>query len=335
MGGPLYSGNGRPGEARGNGWLLGGMTASTNPADYATPFQDRSQIMGAITPGLATTHTAQTVDPYGGQFRNSQIGQLQQLQGIASGQQQGAGELAAQRQTQNAMAGQQAMARMARGGNAGSAYAGAANNTAGIGLAGAGMAQQAAMGDQMNAQGLMAQVAGQGRGQDSQIQLANMDAQLRAAGMTDQARLGYLAQLTGMNAAQLQAQTQAMTAATQQPGMLGPLLSAGGQLGGAAMMASDERVKTEVEDARHEVDEMLDALLPKAYVYKDQSKHGVGRRVGIMAQDLERSKAGGHVVRDMGDGVKGLDVNKAISAALASSARLNERVRELERKKAG
>lgn len=95
-------------------------------------------------------------------------------------------------------------------------------------------------------------------------------------------------------------------------------------------MASDERLKKDVTDARSEIDAVLDALSPKSYSYKDE-KHGKGRRAGIMAQDLERSPAGKRVVEDRPDG-KMLDVNKALSLALASSARLNERVRKLEGK---
>lgn len=95
-------------------------------------------------------------------------------------------------------------------------------------------------------------------------------------------------------------------------------------------MASDERLKKDVTDARSEIDAVLDALSPKSYSYKDE-KHGKGRRAGIMAQDLERAPAGKRVVEERPDG-KMLDVNKALSLALASSARLNERVRKLEGK---
>ena len=316
--------------------LLGGLNASTNPADYKQNFAHQGQIMDAITPGMQTNRVAPQVG-MDNPFRNAQIGQLGQLQGIASGQMKGAGELAAERQTQNALAGQQAMARMARGGNAGLQMAHAANNAANIGLAGSGMAQQSAMQDQTNAQGMLTQAAAQGRGQDVNVQLANMDAQLKQMGMDDATRLAYLQQLTGMDAAQLTAGIQAMSAATSQQGILGPLIGAGAQVGGAALMpgavASDERLKEDISDAGDEVDSMLDNLLPKAYVYKDQSKYGVGRRAGIMVQDLEKSKAGSALVVDLPDSdYKGFDINKALSAALASSARLNQRVRELERK---
>lgn len=95
-------------------------------------------------------------------------------------------------------------------------------------------------------------------------------------------------------------------------------------------MASDERLKKGIRDAGREVDAVLDALAPRSYSYKDE-KFGKGRRAGIMAQDLERSEAGKRVVEERPEG-KMLDVNKALSLALASSARLNERVRKLEGK---
>lgn len=309
--------------------FLGGIGKSTNPADYKTPFAHQSQIDAEIKKGLATDRTAPQVGMQN-DFRNAQMQQLGQLQGLASGTQRTAGELAAMRAAQQASAQQQAMARMARGGDAVLAQRRAAEQTAGIGSNAAGQAQRAALEGQMAAQGLLTQAAGQGRGQDMQIQLANMDAQLKQMGMDDATRLAYLAQLTGMDAAQLQAQIAAMGAATQQTGLLGPLLSAGGQVGAAAAMKSDERLKTDVADAGTDVDEMLDALIAKRYRYKDE-KYGKGERVGIMAQHLERSRAGRHIVTDAVDG-KELDVNKAVSAALAAAARLNERVRKLEAK---
>lgn len=292
-------------------------------------YQDREKIMNVVTQGLGTNHVAPTVD-VGGPFRQAQLGQIGQLQQVAGGQAMGAGQMAAQRGMNSALAAQQAQARMARGPGAGFAALGAARNAGAIGLSGAGQMAQAGLADQANAQGMLTNALGQARGQDSQIQLANMDAQLRAMGMNDQARLGYLSQLTGMDQGQIMAQMAAFQAAQQNQGMIGGLISAGGQIGSALALHSDENLKDDITDAGDEVDAMLDALMPKAYVYKD-SKHGEGRRVGIMAQDLERSEAGKRVVYEATDG-KALDINKAISAALASSARLNQRVRELEKK---
>lgn len=191
-----------------------------------SPLRHEDIIMGAINPGLQTNHQAPTVG-LDGYFRSGQQQLVGQLQGIASGAQQGAGEMAARRQAANAAAQQQAMARMARGGNAALAQRNAANNTAGIGLAGAGMAQQAALQDQASAQGLLSNTLGQGRGADMQTQIANVDAQLRAMGMNDQARLGYLSQLTGIDQSILAAETERYKADAAKPsgGLLGSILS--------------------------------------------------------------------------------------------------------------
>lgn len=303
-------------------WLFGGSTPET------TQYQDRNQLLTGYNQGMAPGGIAQQRAPQlamgADPFRAAQLQQLQQLQGVASGQQQGAGELAAQRQYANAMAAQQAQARMARGGNAALAYRNAANNSAALGSSAAGAGQQAAMGDQMNAQGLLANVGAQGRGSDINVSNANAGYQAQTQGQNAQNYLGLMNGLGGMDANQLGAQQNA----AQNHGFLGPLLSAGGQVAGAALM-SDERLKTNVTDGGRGIDEMLDALRgPVSWDYKDP-KHGKGRWDGVMAQDLEGSEAGRRIVMETPDG-KALDVNKALSAALASSARLNERVRDLE-----
>lgn len=305
------------------------------PADYAPgqqhltgQFNMGGLINQGLLEGFGQSHTApqQALDS---PFRAGQMQQMQQLRGIASGQQMGAGELGAQRQVQNALASQQAMARMGHGQNAALASRNAMRNSAGISLAGAGMGQQAALQDQMGAQGLLTNAMGQGRGQDNQVQLANMDAQLRAMGMNDANRISYMNQMIQMQQG-ASARSDAASAATDARNAA--ILSAGGQLMGYAALASDERVKTDVEDADGDIDEMLDKLVAKNYRYKD-SKHGAGPRAGIMAQDMEASRAGARVVRDIG-GVKHLDVNAALSASLASVARLNARLRKLEKPKA-
>lgn len=217
-------------------FFLGGMGASTNPSSYHTPLAHQGQAMGAITPAL---NGAQGRPPplanagQSNQWRNMQMQQAQQLQGIASGQQQGAGELAVNRSVQQALSGQQAMAHMRGGGGMGGLAA--SRNSAGIGLAGAGQAQQAGLQDQSNAQGLLANVLGQGRGQDQSMSLANLQATLQQSGMNDQYQLQMLQQLTGMDATTLQAQLAAMQTANSKPGLLGSLLSAGGQVLGATL----------------------------------------------------------------------------------------------------
>lgn len=188
------------------------------------------------------------------QARTGQMGLANQLQGVMSGQQAGAGELAAQRQAQRQMAAQQAAARMSRG--AGGAYAGlgAARNMGDIGAAAAGQAQLGAMQDQQQAQGLYSQLMGQTRGQDLQFAgqnadlmqqrnlqnagwqqqtgLANQDASLRMTGMNDAATQGYLQQMGLMNQNEMQARFNAQQASHgRQGGFVGSLLGAGAQVG--------------------------------------------------------------------------------------------------------
>ena len=297
------------------------MGKSTNPSDYAVTNPQQGAINGMLGQSAAQVDPTQQAA-----FRQMQLAQATQLQGIANGTQQGAGELAAQRQVQNAIQAQQGLAHMARGGqNAALAFRGAANNAAGIGLQGAGQAQQAALQDQQAAQGQLSNVLGQGRGQDIGLGTTNAQLQQNQYGQN-------LNALTGLNAQQLQAQGNAMNAALGQPGIAGGLLQTAGTVGAAAITKSDERLKTDIRDASGDIDEMLDKLAAKSYRYKNETRDGAGGRAGIMAQDLEKSEAGRALVVDLPDdpGMKGFDVSKAVSAALAASARLNERMRKLE-----
>ena len=109
----------------------------------------------------------------------------------------------------------------------------------------------------------------------------------------------------------------------------GATIGAIGSMAGMAMM-SDERNKTDIVDGDGHAKAFLDALVAKNYSYKDE-KWGAGPRMGIMAQDAEKSALGKSFVMDTKNG-KMLDVNKALSAALASMAYLNKRVNSIERK---
>lgn len=293
------------------------------------------------------------------QFRNMQTEMAKRLAGQASGAVAGPGQMAAKDAVSRAIASQQAMANMARGGNSMQASRAAARNAADIGVAGAGQMAQASLQDRAMAEQQLAGVLQGGRAADiglaegqaqlgQQMNLANlsaenqrifqqaqldqagslaeMDAKLRTMGMNDQARLAYLSQLAGIDQAQLAAELQAQQNRNQ---MLGGLIQTGAQIG---MMASDERVKTDVMDGGKEVDQMLDFVRAYTGKYLDPKKHGEGTHAWVMAQDLERSPLGREMVVAAADGTKMVDVRKAVSAALASAARLNERVRALEGK---
>lgn len=342
---------------------LGGNTAQAPSTNY----KDQTQIQNTINSGISGVDNRQAPQAGGtqlapsaqidqsqqGQFRNMQMDQAGRLSAIANGQQMGPGEMAAKRAAQQAYAQQVGMANMQRGGGAPGAGLAAARNQVTIAGNAAGQGAQAALSDQQSANAQLTNALNAGRGtdvglatsqaglnqqtnmqqgqMDQSTKLANLDAQLRQSGMNDQARIAYLQQLTGMDANQLNASLQLYGIQKGSTGLLPGLVSQAGQTAGAmASMASDERLKKDVTDARSEIDEMLDALSPKSYDYKDE-KFGKGRRAGIMAQDMLKSTAGRRIVEEHPEG-KMLDVNKALSAALASSARLNERVRALEGK---
>ena len=260
------------------GWFSGGEDDEEKKRAQA----ERDRISGMIDQGLekygdraapqangvrvgdvAQGSAAQINQGRYGDWRGQQLALAQQLGRVSTGQQQGAGEMAVQRQIQQGLAGQQAMARSARGGNAALAMRGAAANSAGIGLAGAGEAQGAALQDQAAARAQLAGVLGQGAGQDigiaqgnaqlkQQMNLANLDAKnqqifqqagldqstslanlqarLQTMGMNDAMIQSYMGQLLNLNGAQVQ---QAIAAEANQQALTGGLLSAAGTIGAA------------------------------------------------------------------------------------------------------
>lgn len=203
-----------------------------------------------------------------GDWRTRELALADRITGVANGSQLGAGEMAVRREGNRAVAQQQAAARAARGGGAALAARGAALNSANIGLNVAGQAGQARSQDQQIANQTLAGVLGQGRGADiglatsqaglqQQTSLANMDARnqqvfqqaglnqatslanmqarLSTMGMNDQAALAYMAQLYGIDAAEMQArlQQEQLRVAGTSKGTFGDLLQAGGTLGAA------------------------------------------------------------------------------------------------------
>lgn len=198
-------------------------------------YQDRDKILALINQGYGagglTSYQAPQLSMPDQAFRNAQLQQLGQLQGVASGQQQGAGELAVQRQYANALAAQQAQARMARGANAALAYRNAADQSAALGSSAAGMGQQAAMQDQMNAQGMIGQTAAAGRQADFNTANANAGYQQGAQQLNSANYLALLNSLSGMSGNQLGAQTAYAQAQQQRnDALLGAGMSAAGQV---------------------------------------------------------------------------------------------------------
>lgn len=103
---------------------------------------------------------------------------------------------------------------------------------------------------------------------------------------------------------------------TNQLGALGSLA------GGAALLFSDEEVKEDIqEQPDDDIEAFLNSIKPKQYGYKGDDK----TRHGVIAQDLEHSKIGSDMIRDV-NGVKAIDTNDLLGALLQSVAHLNKKV---------
>lgn len=100
-------------------------------------------------------------------------------------------------------------------------------------------------------------------------------------------------------------------------------------------MMSDERAKkpSKLPPAKKEVNSFLDELEALKYEYKDPSAPGAapGERVGITAQDLEKSTLGSKLVHNTANG-KMVDTVQGFGTVLAAQAELNRRLKKLEKK---
>jgi hypothetical protein len=89
---------------------------------------------------------------------------------------------------------------------------------------------------------------------------------------------------------------------------------------GAGLLFSDERLKTDVTPvSKEDLTEMKKHL--KAYTFKYiNESYGKGEMVGVMAQDLEKSKLGRTLVVEDANGHKQIDLTKVMSLFLATMA---------------
>lgn len=103
-----------------------------------------------------------------------------------------------------------------------------------------------------------------------------------------------------------------------QSNRMGQFLGQG--IGAAATFFSDLRLKTEIEKiSSADLAEMKQYLNPYTYKYIDE-KYGKGKWLGVMAQDLEKSKLGKTLVRENENGEKMIDLEKAVSVLFATMA---------------
>lgn len=209
--------------------------------------------------------------------------------------------------------------------------------------AGAAMNQQAAnqasvlrAQEQAQAQGALGQMLAGQRGQDLGLAGQQAGFQQQAAIQNQQAHIEQQRALADqqrlqaeqyMRAQEMNRQTSAENAERQQQSKGGLFSAAGTALGS---MLSDKRAKASIRGADAEAEEFMDGL--GAYLYKYKSEeHGKGEHLGVMAQDVARSKAGKRIVNERADGLLEFDGKKTLGALLAASANLNKRVRAVER----
>lgn len=199
---------------------------------------------------------------------------------------------------QQNLAGQQSFAASAMPNNAGMAAFNAQRNMARLGSGLAGQQALAGIAEQEGASKLYADATLQQRAQELQAAL-----QSRQNALT-----GYGTQFP------------------QTPTFGQQFLNAAGTAAGFAAK-SDERLKTNVKDGGEAARAALEKLSAYEFNYKDE-KHGKGKQVGVMAQDLERAGLG-HTIIDEPDG-KAVHGAKAATTALALIAHMNKRLKKVE-----
>ena len=98
------------------------------------------------------------------------------------------------------------------------------------------------------------------------------------------------------------------------------MLTQGIKSGTAIALFSDERLKENIRPVTSE--EMAEAKkILKAYHFNyTNDKFGKGEWMGVMAQDLEKSEIGKHLVVEDEHGHKTIDQNKVLSMFLATFA---------------
>lgn len=287
-------------------------------------------------------------------FTNRQNQNLSKLRDQAGGQVQGtqAQQQLAQ-QSQNAQAAQYALAQSARGTGAMANAGAASDDTNALTRQQVGnQSAQLASKEQLQAQQQYAQQLNQVRGQN--YAQTSFDSGLDAEMQRKYEDLGYDINTAGLNGSmardkansniwaisnglqlgedQIQAQRKA-DEADSRDASIGTAIAGAGSLVNLFARASDRRVKRDIRDGSSDVAQALDGIDPKTWHYKGESNQDP-LRVGIIAQDIERTPVGRDVVRETPRG-KVIDGAGGLSFALAGLAELNDRIRKLEGSKRG
>jgi hypothetical protein len=325
------------------------------------------QIAGAQGRSTPTATAAQVNTGQSDQARTQQMQLADMLRRRATGGAPSQAELQMRQGMGQAIAGQASMAASARGMTPAQAQRLAAQNAAGITGNVAAQTAQMRAGEQAQAEQALGGVLGGVRGQDigvatsqagleQQAGLANQGAELQNRAQMDAAMAQYLSmgmsreeaqarammELEQMRAQQslgvqqINAQTASGNANAENQGKILPGQLIGGGLSAigsvaALGVASDRRAKRDIKPA--DTKGFLDALRSYSYHYRDEGKHGEGERLGIMAQDLEKTATGKHLVKPDAEGVKRVDVGGLALALAGAASDMHRRLSKIEGKR--
>lgn len=294
--------------------LIGG-TRQVNPDAY-------SNISGDPYRGLAVGMDGRPL--MGGQgdaTRNQQQDLIQMLQAQAQGTGPSLAQGMLRQATDRNIAAGASMAASGRGpGAAASAY-NANNMAATANQQAAGDASQLRLQEQLQAQAMLGGQLSNVRGQDiAQQNLMFQEQAQRDQLVQEYMKMGYSADQANREAALKMEQLKNDAYKAGNGG--------GSFLGGMFSAMSDETVKTDVKDASKDLYSFLDKLDAHDYKYKNE-KHGKGRRVSVMAQELEKSDLGKKFVFETNDG-KAVDYGKGFGTMLAATASLHKRLKQIE-----
>lgn len=310
--------------------INGGYSAQ-RPTIDTTAGQTGSVAYGSTSLAAGPNGTQQN------QTRDAQMALIQQLQNQAAGKGPSLAQMQLQKGTDQNISQAMAMGQSQRGAGQAGMLKSIQGQQAGIGQ---GMANDAGMlrlQEQMQAQNQLGQIAGQTRGQDQGWAGMGLQNNQFNAGQQNQGSQFNATQTNTMANSNADRAAQAREAQAkidlelekmrqQNAKDTSPMGAIGGLLGGMSM--SDERVKTAIEPGEDELYSFLDSLGAHDYEYKDK-KHGKGRRISPMAQEIEATPLGEEFVFETEDG-KAVDYGKGLGTMLASTAALHKRLKKLE-----
>jgi hypothetical protein len=270
--------------------------------------------------------------------RRRQESAADRLEARAEGRAPSLAAAQAEQGADRAIRNQFALANSGRG-NPGASARVAANNAAQIQADTAQAAAQGRIAEQQAAEGQLAGALGNIRSQDLStaqqgLQTQSLGAQQEAQGIgstlaTEQqiaaGRRAYEQQAIGLATGNVGIVNQKIA---QDQAAFGNILGAGA--GAATAAVSDIRAKEDIRPARSELREMVEALTPAKYKYKDEERDGKGEQYGVMAQDLERTEAGKEFVSEDEEGVKRVNYGKMLPAIVGIIADMNDRLERRE-----